>query len=261
MSDDPQAPVANAGEMQFDRADFVETASEETACGVCGEPLRGHYFDVNGKMACERCRYDVEAALSQQGGAGGFFKAAFAGLGVAAVGSAIYYGVREATGYEFGLISILIGYGVGMTVRWGSRAKGGWVYQSLAIFLTYMAIVSTYLPMVFKEIGKNVEKDKAAATAPAQPGGADPAVVKASTVAPAPAPEVEISLGDAALGIGALFLLIMALPFLAGFENIIGLAIIAFGLYEAWKINRRTVLSITGPFQIGASPAAPATGP
>ena len=259
MSDDPQAATANAGEMQFDRADFVEPASEKTACGVCGEPLRGHYFDVNGKMACERCRYDVEAALSQQGGAGGFFKAAFAGLGVAAAGSALYYGVREATGYEFGLISILVGYGVGMAVRWGSRAKGGWVYQSLAIFLTYMAIVSTYLPMVFTEIGKNLEKDKAAAAAPAQPGGETPSVAKASTTAPVQ--EEEIGLGGAVLGIGALFLLVMALPFLAGFENLIGLAIIAFGLYEAWKINRRTVLSITGPFQLAAPPAVPTTGP
>lgn len=261
MPDDPQAPASNAGEMQFDRADFVEPASEETACGVCGEPLRGHYFDVNGKMACERCRYDVEAELGRAGGAGGFFKAAFAGLGVAVLGSALYYGVREATGYEFGLISILVGYGVGMAVRWGSRAKGGWVYQSLAIFLTYMAIVSTYLPMIFHEIGEQAKREKAPAAAPAQPAGEGPALAKASTVAPAPAQETEISLGDAAFGIGALFLLIIALPFLAGFENIIGLAIIAFGLYEAWKINRRTVLSVTGPFQLGASPAAPTTGP
>ncbi len=61
MPDDPQAPASNAGEMQFDRADFVEPASEEAACAVCSEPLRGHYFDINGKMTCERCRYDVEA--------------------------------------------------------------------------------------------------------------------------------------------------------------------------------------------------------
>lgn len=252
MPDDPQAPAAHAGEMQFDRADFVEPASEETACGVCGEPLRGHYFDINGKMACERCRYDVEAELSQAGGAGGFFKAAFAGLGVAAAGSALYYAVREGTGYEFGLISILVGYAVGQAVRWGSRAKGGWVYQSLAIFLTYMAIVSTYVPIVFQEIGKQAKREKAAAAAPAQPGGASPAVAKASTTAPVQ--EEEIGLGDAAMAFGALFLFIMAIPFLAGFENIIGLAIIAFGLYEAWKLNRRTVLSISGPFQLGASP-------
>lgn len=260
MPDDLQASASNAGEMQFDRADFVQPVSEETVCAVCGEPLRGHYFDINGKMACERCRYGVEAALSQQGGAGGFFKAAFAGLGAAAAGSALYYAVREGTGYEFGLISILVGYAVGQAVRWGSRAKGGWVYQSLAIFLTYMAIVSTYVPAVFEEIGKNNEKGEATAAAPAEPGGASPAATKASTAATAataaPAKKEEIGLGDVALGIGALFLLIMAIPFLAGLENIIGLAIIAFGLYEAWKLNRRTVLSISGPFQLGASPGS-----
>ena len=259
MPDDPQAPASHAGEMQLDRADFVEPAAGEAACAVCSEPLRGHYFDINGKMTCERCRYNVEAELSQQGGAGGFFKAAFAGLGVAAVGSAVYYGVREATGYEFGLISILVGYGVGMAVRWGSRARGGWAYQSLAIFLTYMAIVSTYLPLVFNEIGKNLETDKAAAAAPAQPGEATPAAAKAS--ATAPIQEEEVGPGDIALAFGGLFLLIMAIPFLAGFENLLGLAIIAFGLYEAWKLNRRTVLSISGPFRLGASPAASTTGP
>lgn len=259
MSYDPQAPASNAGEMQLDRADFVEPASADAVCGVCNESLRGHYFDINGKMTCERCRYNVEAELSQQGGAGGFFKAAFAGLGVAAVGSAVYYGVREATGYEFGLISILVGYGVGVAVRWGSRAKGGWVYQSLAIFLTYMAIVSTYVPAVFQEIGKQAEQEKTAATAPAQPGEASPAAAKTS--ATAPVQEEELSPGDVALAFGGLFLLIMAIPFLAGFENLIGLAIIAFGLYEAWKLNRRTVLSISGPFRLGASPATPTTGP
>ncbi len=176
------------------------------------------------------------------------------------MGSAVYYGVREATGYEFGLISILVGYGVGMAVRWGSRAKGGWAYQSLAIFLTYMAIVSTYLPMVFHEIGKQAKREeKAAATAQAQPGGGSPSVAKASTTAPVQ--EEDIGLGDIALAFGGLFLLIMAIPFLAGFENLIGIAIIAFGLYEAWKLNRRTALSITGPLQLGAAPAPPATGP
>ena len=256
MPDDPQAPStsSNASDMQFDRADFVQPASEETVCAVCGEPLHGHYFDINGKMACERCRYGVEAALSQQGGAGGFVKAAFAGLGAAAAGSALYYAVREGTGYEFGLISILVGYAVGQAVRWGSRAKGGWVYQSLAIFLTYMAIVSTYVPAVFEEIGKQAGKEKATAAAPAQPGSASPASAKVSTTAPVQ--EKEIGLGDVALGMGALFLFVLAIPFLAGLENLIGLAIIAFGLYEAWKLNRRTVLSISGPFQLGASPGS-----
>ena len=44
-----------------------------------------------------------------------------------------------------------------------------------------------------------------------------------------------------------------AAPFLAGFENIIGIVIIGIGLYEAWKLNRRTTVTITGPHAISHS--------
>ena len=44
-----------------------------------------------------------------------------------------------------------------------------------------------------------------------------------------------------------------AAPFLAGFENVIGIVIIGIGLYEAWKLNRRTILTITGPHAISHS--------
>jgi hypothetical protein len=55
------------------------------------------------------------------------------------------------------------------------------------------------------------------------------------------------------MGIGLLFAVAMAAPFLAGFENIIGLVIIAFGLYQAWKMNKRNPVVITGPFKLDIS--------
>jgi hypothetical protein len=60
------------------------------------------------------------------------------------------------------------------------------------------------------------------------------------------------------IGVLALFAVAAALPFLAGFENILGLLIIAFGLWEAWKLNKRQELEILGPLTIGAPPPAPA---
>lgn len=56
------------------------------------------------------------------------------------------------------------------------------------------------------------------------------------------------------MALGALMLLVAAIPFLAGVKNLLGLLIIGFGLWEAWKLNRRTDLSISGPFQVGAAP-------
>ncbi len=38
----------------------------------------------------------------------------------------------------------------------------------------------------------------------------------------------------------------LAAPFLGGVQNVIGLLIIGFALWEAWKINRRKPLPITG---------------
>lgn len=47
----------------------------------------------------------------------------------------------------------------------------------------------------------------------------------------------------------------LTLPIRFGFQNPIGLLIVAFALYEAWKINRRVPLVITGPHPLGDRPA------
>jgi hypothetical protein len=244
--------------IQLDRADFAEPQPAGPRCDVCGNALLGNYFEINEKMACERCRYAVEEAFQRRGGAGGFLKALLAGFGAAVAGSILYYAVQKATGYNIGLIAILVGWGVGKAVQWGSRGKGGGVFQTLAVFLTYMAIVSTYLPAIFTVIGKQMDKEKAAATAPSQAGRA---ATQASGKAAQPVkPEKPIPFGQAVLGLGAILLLAAAVPFLNATRHPITLLIIAFGLWEAWKINRRTELTISGPFQVGAAPASAPTG-
>ncbi len=50
-----------------------------------------------------------------------------------------------------------------------------------------------------------------------------------------------------------------AAPFLAGFENIIGIVIIGIGLYEAWKLNRRSTVAITGPHTLARPPVEAAS--
>jgi hypothetical protein len=51
--------------------------------------------------------------------------------------------------------------------------------------------------------------------------------------------------------------LLYALPFLSLPSNIIGLVIIGIGVYQAWVLNKRAVLSIAGPFQVGGTALAP----
>ena len=183
--------------------------------------------------------------------------------------------IRKITGYEVGLVSILVGYLVGKAVFFGAGHRGGWSYQLLAVVLTYLAIVSTYLPFVFEEIGRY----EGAQAAVEQSGSAsvdsfnrDVPLLSAASQDSAPDfPETEIddefSTAEGSIeGIGwvesalALLLLtglIVAMPFLAGMDNIIGLLIIGFGLYQAWSLNRKTVLLINGPFQIKVENAEP----
>jgi hypothetical protein len=53
------------------------------------------------------------------------------------------------------------------------------------------------------------------------------------------------------VGIVVLLALAAAAPFLAGFENVIGLVIIGFALYQAWQMNRRVPMTINGPYAVG----------
>lgn len=231
--------MSSAVDLQFDRAEFTAAGS---ACTFCQAPISGSYFQVNGRMACEACRYRaVDPALTGSS-AGRFVRAAFAGSAAAIAGALLYYGISAVTGYEFGLIAIVVGVGVGTAVRWGCRGRGGWRYQALAMVLTYLAIVATYVPPIVRMIREDAAKR--AVTAPASVESAGSQQVDAE-----PPP----SFGRFVASMAMLVLLICGLPFLAGLENIMGIVIIGIGLYEAWKLNRRIPLVVTGPHVINTA--------
>jgi hypothetical protein len=176
------------------------------------------YYEAGGQTLCEACRQNLTAFEASRPGAAGALKAIGAGLGAGVAGWLLYYAVLRLSGYEFGLIAIVVGWAVGRAVRWGSGGRGGWQFQAIAVVITYVSIVSTAVPMVLQGMA-------------AQAGGA-PAQV-----------------AIAALPMFAA--LILALPFLQGFSNIMGIAILGFGVYEAWRINRRLAIEVSGPFTPG----------
>ena len=202
--------------LQFERAEYAQPVAARVVCASCSQEVVQSYYELAGSILCSGCRETRDQVLSGLG-AGRFFRALLAGLVAGAAGAAVWYGVRALTDYEIGLISIAIGYAVGKAVHWGSRGKGGWLYQLLAVFLTYSAIVATYVPLIVESAAE----------------GAKPTL--------------------ALYIVASIFS--YAAPFLAGFENIIGLLIIAFGLWEAWKFNKRVDAAITGPYTV--TPAAP----
>ena len=240
------------------RFDKVDGNADQLACEFCESQIHDAYFDVNGQTACQKCRYTVEEQRNNRSSASRFLRAFFAGSVAAVVGAGIYYAVLALTGYEFGLLAILVGFMVGVAVNWGSYARGGWVYQALAVSLTYAAIVSTYVPFVFEAWEEEeLAFDAQSLDSIGAEGADEEEVISFNTPAGVlEAEEGPLTPGDFFVGMVAFVFLVAAIPFLAGVENIIGLLIIGFGLYEAWRLNRYQALMIEGPFRVGQDRAS-----
>lgn len=266
----PTASAAGDG-LQFGRAEFEGSPALAT-CTTCQKAIERHYFEVNGAVVCGLCRTALAIAEKRGTPAGRFFRALGAGSLAGAAGSLLYFLIAELTGYEFGLVAILVGFAVGAAVKWGSHGRGGRFYQALAVAITYLAIVTTYVPQILDAFAANgtdpvaevqaAEHDAAAAdVTDAETTIPDAAAVVSTTPPPAGEPPVQ----QATLGmflVAWLFILVVACaaPFLAGVQNLMGILIIGFGLWEAWKINRREAVTITGPHALtGAPPAAAAS--
>jgi hypothetical protein len=93
---------------------------------------------------------------------------------------------------------------------------GGPGYQALAVALTYLSIVGAYYIVILVELDKlgRLTGESALAVVPYAAGG----------------------------------------PFLGGADNLIGMLIVGFGLYQAWKMNKRVPrMTIAGPFPLPAT--------
>jgi hypothetical protein len=249
--------MSDSAGLQFERAEFAKGQSPAAACRVCASELRQNYYTINGQpvcgMCCNRVRQQAERGSSLTRG----LRAVGAGTGAAIAGAILYYAILAITGYEFGLIAIVVGLMVGKAVNWGGDGRGGWRYQAIAIGLTYLAIVTAYVPPLFTAIKKSPSLTAEAA---------EPRAETASTKSDAPAASSEPAaepesgetrrptIGQFAIAIGVFAAIVCAAPFLAGFQNVMGLVIIGIGLYEAWKFNKGREWTITGPHAIATAP-------
>jgi hypothetical protein len=177
------------------------------------------------------------------------------GVAAALLGAGMYFGFSALTGWELGLIAIVVGFLVGHAVKKGGRGRGGPAYQALAIFLTYSAIVFSYGIGTVKYMFDNPDKVRVLADSAAVRDSAQ-AVAAGTAPDSAAAAARQRSLAGFLTALVVLLGLLYALPFLGGAGNIIGLVIIAIGLYEAWVINKRGSLALSGPYQVGAAPSS-----
>jgi hypothetical protein len=223
-----------------------------------------------------------------------FLLATVFGSGAGLVAATIWFLVRRLANLQAGLIAVLVGFMVGAAVRKGSGGWGGLRYQVLAVLLTYGSIAANYIPDIIEAIlqahvvqppAAVAKADRAPAALPAAadepvkdampvtdespPEGAVGEKPQADDRGPQPealpdaaaAPEAPAKLSGAeklaALAMLAFLVCKLALiiPFAGLPENLIGLLIVGFALWEAWKINARRLPPIMGPYQINPSPA------
>ena len=255
--------------LQFTRAEFDEAPSP-ASCTTCLNPLESVYFQFNGAIVCPPCCDRLRARHTGGSRVRRFVRATGAGIGAGLAGSGLYYGIVAITGYELSLIAIVVGAMVGKAVQWGSDGRGGWFYQSIAIGLTYLAIVSSYMPFIYSELTKPSTSGKSVAASQA-PGRTTSAVSTDPSASPMQPATPNATPGDRPIRGRGLFtyavmfvvLLVIATaaPFLGGASKIIGPVIIAIGLYEAWKLNRKPPLVLSGPHAIAPPEAAPVAVP
>jgi hypothetical protein len=229
--------VPDQGDLQFDRAEPAQGQAGMT-CAACQRTISESYFEVNGQVVCASCRQVLEDQWQRGGSAGRFGKALGLGLLAMIACSTLWYVVLKLTDAQWGILAVVVGFVVGGAVRKGSNGRGGWRYQTLAILLTYTAIVSSYVPFAIEGFRENSAEVGKAADAPEAAAATEPAGAVAIVI-----------------GLVALLALLYAAPFLAGLQNAIGILIIGFALYEAWKLNKKVELRITGPYQVAGGPA------
>jgi len=262
MPNDLKTPThSSASDAALDSLDFERAEKAEhsaRACAQCATPITDRYYTLASHVLCESCYLAFRSAKAPGNAASRFFGATLLGAIAAAIGCALWMVVTELTGYTIGLIAIAVGYLVGMAVHIGARRVGGVAYQLLAVFLTYSAIVMTYVPMIANEFITTQAAHRDAPTALSE-GRAEGDTANSGFGADAEenggTPVTRPGVDELAAWVAAIPLAYMV-PFLMGFENAIGILIIGFALWQAFRMNARSKIELQGPFRLEVRDAA-----
>jgi hypothetical protein len=247
MSTGSDAALPEPDGLQFDHAEFEQAASSTVTCAACKRPIVDQYFEINGTIVCESCKGVIATRLRGGSGFVRFARALVFGSGAAIVGIIGYVLIFRATKGEIGmgLLLIVMGYLIGRAVRAGSRNLGGLGFQLLAVSITYLAIGAAYTAVLMTIIDK--PKNPPAAQVPADPAGQPPE--------PGPGQAAPPPLSGPELVAMAIYLVLFSIqtPVLIAQQNVITIVIIGFALWQAWRMNVRLKLVVTGPYRVGES--------
>lgn len=237
--------------LQFDKATYTSAADPAAPpCENCRQSLGAEYWQWQTRMVCATCRSNLAALIEQSQSKKSFMRALLLGSG-AAVGCGIAYAIFVAlTDFQIALVTIGIAFLIAKIMRHCSAGVGGRKYQLLAVALTYVASAMGYAPAVLSGLKDDSPKEAAAASSAQAKAAATPATPAQPNTRAEPA-----SAGQVALAFVFIFAITLAAPFLAATEAPIGLLIVFFGLWEAWKLSQGLPLTLEGPFR--AAPRSP----
>jgi hypothetical protein len=254
-SDGAPEAIDTSQDLDFERADYGEAERADAgslSCSICEVPISYTYFTRDGSFVCERCEGPAREAGPAGSGFTRLMGAMAAGTFAAVIASALWMVVTNVTGYEIGLIAIAVGWIVGVAIQIGNRGVGGIPYQVMAVFLTYSAIVMTYVPMLVSDLEAQWTEPSSESVADANDLAALEAALETGQADAAE--NLQMSPEDLELAVWALAIpFAYAVPFLGGFENAIGILIIGFALYQAWSMTVKHRIQWAGPFQVGSA--------
>lgn len=200
-------------DLQFDKADY-SGSSGIGPCANCSKPIENTYWQANGQNVCGDCAELLRNANLKATRAG-LLKGAAYGLGAAICCSFVYAAIIIITDYDLALIAIAVGWLIGKATRIGTQGVGGRAVQVIAVIATYISISGTlYFHLVYSmaKEGKPL---------------------------------------SGVLTHMLFFALSMGRPFFElseGFGGIIGIAILFFGLQQAWQQTRAFEVAVAGPY-------------
>jgi len=234
--------------LQFQKAEYSDPRRK---CVLCSGVIEKSYFQLAGQTVCPTCAQQANAGQSRPSHSL-VLRALLYGVGAALVCSICYAVITYATGLELAIAAIAVGYLVGRAVRIGSNGLGGRRCQIIAVVLTYLSITTSYIPLLIKGT-REPAHDSDTAT---------PSVGNQDTPQN-PEAQLKGSLNQASfpsgLVLGALLGVALISPFLGlteGVGGLLGLAIIIFGLLQAWKQTARKGYVLSGPYTLNESPSA-----
>ncbi|MBM3759796.1 MAG: hypothetical protein FJW36_06075 [Acidobacteria bacterium] len=207
-------------DLQFNQAEYSGPAAAGP-CANCGKGISDEYWHANGQTVCPVCAQlmaDIQQAPSSQL----LSKTALCAAGAAIGCSIAYAAILIITRYDLALIAIAVGWLIGKATRIATAGVGGRTAQYIAVAATYISISGTLffqILYVASQSGKSI-------------------------------PTV--------FGYVHLFIVSMGRPFFdiqEGFQGIIGLVILFFGLQQAWQQTRAINVSLAGPYSVPVNPS------